>query len=190
MNQTILGLPFFEKNDISIHPKSRALRLPNITLQLTERMHTDGKISSLTSKKNQFFRNTSSFSVYPNTNDVITCSLPHHSYPDNTNAIVEPYAKIKNQAGLCVTSAIVTLKANETLSLAVLNVLPHKISVPRNTVTARITVLTPKQAEYLQPINPQLLSEYFNRDNPKSKFIRHQTNIGFQHRKIVKTLIH
>ena len=90
MNQTLLVLPFFEKNGTSIHPKSRTHRLPNMTLQLTERMHTDGKISSLTSKKNQFLRNTSSFSVNPNTNQVITCSLPHHSYPDNTVAIVEP----------------------------------------------------------------------------------------------------
>ena len=127
-------------------------------------MHTHGNISSLTSKKNQFLRNTSSFSVNPNTNEVITCSLPHHSYPDNTVAIVEPYAKFENQTGLCVTSAIVTLKANEDLSLAVLNVLPHEISVPRNTIFARITVLTPKQAEFVQPINPQLLSDYFNQD--------------------------
>ena len=32
------------------------------------------------------------------------------------------------------------------------------------TILARITVLTPKQAEFLQPINPQLLSDYFNQD--------------------------
>ena len=107
-------------------------------------------------------RNTSSFSFNPNTNEVITCSLPHHSYPDITIAVVEPYAKFENQTGLRVT--IVTLKANENLSLAVLNVLPHKIAVPRNTIIARIIVLTQKQAEFLQSTNSQLLSNYFNRD--------------------------
>ena len=54
MNQTILGLPFFEKNDIVIHPKTRTLRLPHLTIQLTERIHKDGKISALTPKKPVF----------------------------------------------------------------------------------------------------------------------------------------
>ena len=54
MNQTILGLSFFEKNDVAIHPRTRALKLPNLTLQLTERIHKDGKVSSLTLKKNLF----------------------------------------------------------------------------------------------------------------------------------------
>ena len=39
MNQTILGLPFFEENDILIQPKSRTLKLPNTALQLRERIH-------------------------------------------------------------------------------------------------------------------------------------------------------
>ena len=68
MNQTILGLPFFEKNDISIHPKSRTLKLPNLTLQLTERFHNNGKISAVTSKKNHFLRNSKS----------IICHKPEH----------------------------------------------------------------------------------------------------------------
>ena len=75
MNQTILGLPFFEKNDISIHPRTRTLKLPNLTLQLTERIHKDGKISSLTPKKNLFLHSVQNYSVQPNTSEIITCSL-------------------------------------------------------------------------------------------------------------------
>ena len=43
-NQTILGLPFSEKHDILIHPKTRNLKLPNMTIQLTERVHKDNQI--------------------------------------------------------------------------------------------------------------------------------------------------
>ena len=164
MNQTMLDLPFSEMNDISNHPKSRKIRWPNISLKLSERMHTDGKISSLSSKKNQFLRNTQPFSVKPNTNVDITCFLPQHSYPDKTVAMIEPYATFENQIGLCVMSDFVPLEANENLSLAVLKVLSHKISVPRNTIIARNTVLTPKQAEFLPLINPQLLTDCFNQN--------------------------
>ena len=164
MNQTILGLPFFEKNDISIHPKSRTLKLPNLTLQLTEKIHTNGKISAVSSKKNHFLRNNSSLSINPNTTEIVQCSFPNCSYPDGTVAIIEPHAKFENQTGLCVTSALITLKAKQDVSLAILNVLPHKVTVQKNSVIARITILTPKQAEYLQPINPQLLSNYFNQN--------------------------
>ena len=164
MNQTILGLPFFEKNDISIHPKSRTLKLPNLTLQLTEKIHTNGKISAVSSKKNHFLRNNSSLSINPNTTEIVQCSFPNCSYPDGTVAIIEPHAKLENQTGLCVTSALITLEAKRDVSLAILNVLPHKVTVQKNSVIARITILTPKQAEYLQPINPQLLSNYFNQN--------------------------
>ena len=162
MNQTILGLPFFEKNDICIHPKSRTLKLPNLTLQLTEKIHHNGKISAVTPKKNHFLKNNSSISINPNTSEIVKCSLPNYSYPDGTVAIIEPFAKFENQTGLCVTSALITIKAKEDISLAILNVLPHKVTVQKNSIIARITILTPEQAEYLQPINPQLLTTYFN----------------------------
>ena len=164
MNQTILGLPFFDKNDISLHPKSRTLKLPNLTLQLTEKIHTNGKISAVSSKKNHFLRNNSSLSINPNTTEIVQCSFPNCSYPDGTVAIIEPHAKLENQTELCVTSALITLKAKQDVSLAILNVLPHKVTVQKNSVIARITILTPKQAEYLQSINPQLLSNYLNQN--------------------------
>ena len=191
MNQTILGLPFFEKNDISIHPKSRTLKLPNLTLQLTEKIHTNGKISAVSSKKNHFLRNNSSLSINPNTTEIVQCSFPNCSYPNGTVAIIEPHAKFENQTGLCVTSALITLKAKQDVSLAILNVLPHKVTVQKNSVIARITILTPKQAEYLQPINPQLCRITLTRTLMRlfwvrrSKFHRRQMSFGFQLPKIV-----
>ena len=98
MNQTILGLPFFEKNDISIHPKSRTLKLPNI-LQITERVHKDGKISALTAKKSSFLKTLQSCSLNSNSTEIVPCTLPNHSYPDGTVAIIKPNTKFENQTG-------------------------------------------------------------------------------------------
>ena len=109
-------------------------------------------------------RTQQSCSLNPNTSEIIPCTLPNHSYPDGTVAIIEPNTKFENQTGLCVTSAIVTLESKEDIKLSVLNVLPHKVTVPKNSLIARVTVLTAKQAEFLQPINPQLISDYFNQN--------------------------
>ena len=164
MNQTILGHPFFEKYDISLHPKSRTLKLPNLFLQLSiqiQKIHTNGKISAVSSKRNHFLRNNSSLLINTNTTEIVQNSFPNCSYPDGSVAIIETHAKFENHTGLCVTSALITLKAKQDVSLATLNVLPHKVTARKN---SRITILTPKQAEYLQPINPQLLSNYFNQN--------------------------
>ena len=147
MNQTILGLPFFEQNDIVIHPRTRTLKLPHITLQLTERIHKHGKISSLQAKKNLFLRATQSVTVNPNSSGIVVCSLNHVTFPEDTIAMVEPNPKFEKETGLCVTSAIFKLDKDNKVSLGVINVLPHKLTIGKDTSIARITILTAKQAE-------------------------------------------
>ena len=163
MNQTILGLPFFEKNDISIHPKTRTLKLPNLTIQLTERIHKNGKISSLTTKKNLFLHATKATSIKPNASEIVTCSLSNESFPEGTVAIVEPNPKFEKETGLCVTSAIVKIDEKKEVQLGVLNIMPSIVKISRNASIARVTILTTKQAQYLHPISPELLTQHLNK---------------------------
>ena len=163
MNQTILGLPFFEKHDILIHPKTRTLKLPNMTIQLTERVHKDGKISSLTTKKNLFLHAAQTLSVKPNTSEIIQCTLSTESFPEGTVAIVEPNPRFEKQTGLCVTSAIVKFDSKKQVSLGILNLLPHQVTVQKNAQVAKVTILTASQAQYLQPVNPEILTDHLNK---------------------------
>ena len=49
MSQTILfSKNVFENNDI--HPRTRTLKLPHITIKLAEKIHKNGKISPLLAK--------------------------------------------------------------------------------------------------------------------------------------------
>ena len=191
MNQTILGLPFFETHDICTHPKSRTLKLTNLTLQPTEKTHHNGKISAVTPKKNHFLKNNSSISINPNTSENFKCSLPNCFYPDGTVAIIKPFAKFENKTGLFVTSALIAIKAKEDISLAILNVLPHKVTVQKNSTIARITILTPKLAESSQHINPQLLTTHFNENinaliqDSDIKVSPLPLNFGFQRQRTV-----
>ena len=163
MNQTILGPPFFENNDISIHPKTRTLKLPHLTIQLTERIHKNGKISSLTAKKNLFLHSTQAMSIKPNASEIVTCSISNDSFPEGTVAIVEPNPNFEKQTGLCVTSAIVKLNEKKEVQLGVLNIMPNIVKIARNASIAKVTILTAKQAQYLQPISPELFSQHLNK---------------------------
>ena len=49
------------------------------------------------------------------------------------------------------------LKNSET-EIALLNVTPIEITVAKDTAIAKFTILTEKQAEYIQPIDPSLFS--------------------------------
>ena len=178
---------------ISIHLRTRTLKLPNMTSQLTERIHKDGKVSSLTPKKNLFLHSIQNYSVQPNTSEIITCSLSAESFPEGTVAIVEPNPRFEKQTGLCVTSAIVKLNDQKQVSLGILNILPYKVTVPKNVPVAKVTILTAKQAQYLHPINPELLFDHLTKSimvslkTLKPKYTHQQMSFGFLHRKTAKT---
>ena len=81
--------------------------------------------------------------------------------------MVEPIPKFEKETGLCVTSATAQLDKDNKVSLGIITVLTHNVTIPKNTSNACITILTAKQADYLQPVNPELLTNFFN-DNINS----------------------
>ena len=103
-----------------------------------------------------------SFTVNPSATEIVTLSLNHVTFPDGRVTMVEPSPKFEKETGLCVTSANVKLNKDNKVSIGVIKVFSHKVTIPKNTSIARITILTAKHADYLQPVNPVLLTIYFN----------------------------
>ena len=60
-----------------------------------------------------------------------------------------------------MTSAIVKFNAQKEVSVGILNILPHKITISRNASVAKVTILTAKQAQYLQLVSPEVRTQYF-----------------------------
>ena len=109
MNQTISGLPFFERNENVIRPKFCTLKLPHNTLQLTERIHKDGKISASTQKKNLFLKTHQSSTIKPSSTETILVSLFPKSRYISRRYSSNGCSKFEKRTGRCVTSAIVKL---------------------------------------------------------------------------------
>ena len=105
INQTILGLRFSENFDFSSHPKKRTFKPPILTLQLTEHIHENGKISAVDVEKNSFLKKTKPISVNPNTSELVPFTVINSSNPDDAIAIIGSVPKSENQTGVRVTSS-------------------------------------------------------------------------------------
>ena len=140
----------------AIHPRTRTLKLPRITIQLTDK----NRQSVLCKRKRIFLLNYHSLAINRNSSDIVSCSLNHATFLEGTIAMVDPNQNFEKETCLYITSAIVKLDT-ENVSLGVINVLPHKVTVPKNTSKDRITILIAKQPNYFQPVDPALLTNYF-----------------------------
>ena len=156
MNKPILGLPFFERNDILIDLKSRKLLLPDITLQINSVAKANGSKKTIHHKNKFALKSAQKITVQPHSQEVLKCAIDK-KFSEEIIGIVEPNAGFEKSSGLCLTSSLSKLKNSET-EIALLNVTPIAITVAKDTAIAKFTILTAKQAEYIQPIDPSLFS--------------------------------
>ena len=156
MNKPILGLPFFERNDILIDLKSRKLLLPDITLKINSVAKANGSKKTSHHKNKFALKSAQKITVQPHSQEVLKCAIDK-KFSEEIIGIVEPNAGFEKSSGLCLTSSLSKLKNSET-EIALLNVTPIAITVAKDTAIAKFTILTAKQAEYIQPIDPSLFS--------------------------------
>ena len=157
MNTPILGLPFLRENGIVIDFQQKLLKLPDMTLQLNEIQDERGKRQRIKRNATIDMYTTQKITVQPNRQEILTCEGRTENAADITG-VVEPVTLFENKTGLCLTSAISTLDSQKRTELGVLNPTPIPITILPGTKVATLTVLTPKQAEYLTPLDPRMLA--------------------------------
>ena len=82
----------------------------------------------------------------------LTCILSAESLPEVTVAIVEPDPRFEKQTGICVTNAIVKFDGKKQVSVGILKLLPHQVTVKKNASVGTVTILTASPAQYLNLI--------------------------------------
>ena len=70
MTSTLLGLPFFRKTNVVIHPFKGLLLLPELTISLAVSTNYDRKLS-----KSQILHTVSTITIHPNQQEIIECEL-------------------------------------------------------------------------------------------------------------------
>ena len=124
--------------------------------ELTKR---NGKTRTKFKKEKYIPKTTQKLDVFPNSQKTVDCFLDN-SLADHTIGIVYPNSRFENLTCLCLTSSLSKIHASKT-PFPFLIVPPNVVSVPKGAVVARFNILKPKQAKYLQRIDPV----FFNTDS-------------------------
>ena len=127
---------------MTIDVKNRNLHAPDFTFQLNGITSIDGSPRKIYSKQ-IYFENDPKIQIHPNSQEVLQC-YPTNDLPDGIVGIIDPNPGFERKTGLCVTSSLSKITQNNTL--------------PKGTTVGNFTILTPKQSQYLQPVDPAILS--------------------------------
>ena len=152
LNSTLLGMPFFKNHEIVFHPSKGLLYLPDYTFTIPQK-------NSKTITKKYVLENVSRVSIAANQQEILDCKLQKENrHLENAIGIIEPSTKFEQKTGLCFMSTISKVDNNLNTKVGVINLLPHKVTIPQSTRIGKFTILTPKQASFIIPIHPSLLN--------------------------------
>ena len=158
LTNTLIGLPFFEKNNILIDAKHRILITQDLSLHLNMIQNkAGGKQHCRTTKKPFALYTVKKLTIPPDCQELIQCDLTDHPEMRNKTGVVEPAIKFEGKTGLCITSSLSRIDENGLTTIAAINVQPYMITIPAKTIVATFKLLTPEQAEHLVPLEPALL---------------------------------
>ena len=154
MTSTLLGLPFFRKNNIVIHPFKCLLYLPERTISLALSTKYDRKLS-----KPQILHTVSKIIIHTKQQEIIECELinPDKAY-EYASGLIEPSIQFESKSGLCIMSSISKLDRNFRTYIGIMNLNPNEIIITAKTRVAKFEILTSKQASFIKPIHPSLCS--------------------------------
>ena len=178
LTDTLIGLPFFEKNNIFIDAKHRILITQDLSLHLNMIQNKAGeKQHCRTPKKPLAPYTAKKLLIPPDCQELIQCQdLTDHPEMRNKTGVVEPSIKFEGKTGLCITSSLSRIDENGLTTIAAMNVQPYMITIPEKTV-ATFKLLTPEQAEYLVPLEPALLQSEELQNNLQNLIeIKNKTN--------------
>ena len=159
MNSIILGCPFFENNNIKIDLKNRQLEFPDVTVQLNTIQCSDGSFKRTYPKNEAPLLTAEKTTIQPNSLEIVKVQVPKKFESQFCNKIgtANPCNVYEEKTGVLITSSLNQIKGNETF-LSILNLNPHPITIPQDTLVARFSILTLTESNYLKPIPPELLT--------------------------------
>ena len=75
---------------------------------------------------------------------------------------IEPLPYFERKTNLCLTNTIGRLDAERQTPIWFLNVQLTVITVSKGALVAKVTLLSPQPAQFLQAVNPELMTDYIN----------------------------
>ena len=139
---TIIGLPFFEKNNILIDAKHRILITQDLSLHLKMIPNKAGEKKHCRTPKKPFALYTvKKLTTPPDCQELIQCDLTDHPEMRNKTGVLEPSIEFEGKTWLCITSSLSRIDENGLTTIAAINVQPYMITIPAKTIVATFKYL-------------------------------------------------
>ena len=157
LNTPILGAPFLSENNLLVDMKRKLLLTPDLTFTINEIQQTDGKKSVRLEQQTFNIYTKSKTTLGPCKQDLVICLCASKTFElANIIGIIEPFEFFEQNSGAFVTSSLNSVDDKNQVQISFQNTNSHEATIPAGTKVAVFTVLTPKQANFVTPIDPQI----------------------------------
>ena len=158
MNHMLLGYSFFKHYNIDISPGSALLKLPDFTFQLNE-LKPKLKNPSEKAKKDYPLVASKKTVIQPFQQDTIECFVQNQNTEiADVTGIVTPNENFEQKRDLLAMSSINQLDKTLIVKVSVFNPNDRAVTICKDTEIAKFKLFTPRQAQFLQPLDLRLIS--------------------------------
>ena len=136
--------------------KRKLLLTPDLTFTMHEIQQTDGEKSVRPTEQTFNVCTKTKTTLGPCKQDLVVCLCASKTFElVNIIDIRETFDFFKQNSGVFVTSTLNRVDDNNQVQISFLNTNSHEAIIPAGTRVTAFTVLTPKQANFITPIDPQ-----------------------------------
>ena len=145
------------ENNLMVDMKQKLLLTPDLTFIINEIQQTDGKKSVRHEEQTFNIYTKTKTTLGPCKQDLVICLCASKTFElAKIIGIIEPFNFFEQNSGVFVASSLNRVDDKNQVQISFLNTNSHEATIPAGTKVAVFTVLTPKQANFITPIDPQI----------------------------------
>ena len=158
MNQAILGMSYFEKEDIIIDTKRRRLLLPEMTVQISEIFYGPTERDNKIGKHKIPIITIQDQSIPGQSYELVKCKPKRQDENDlDVSGIIEPNTEIFDEYGVYIVDSLGKVDKNHNIMTAMVNATFEAVTIPKGTLIGKLTIPTSRESHYITQMSPRVL---------------------------------
>ena len=131
MNSVVLGNPFFRKHSIEISPGDNILKLPEMTYELSE-IKTPSEGRKMVPKQRYPIVTSQKVNIKPQHREFLQTKTDFRKNLEGRTGMITPDEDLENSTELRLSSSVVAVGKDNTVSIVAINLNDHTITFTKN----------------------------------------------------------
>ena len=157
MNCVVLGNPFFGKQSIEISPGDNILKLPEMTYELNE-IKTPSEGRKMVPKRRYPVVMSQKVNIKAQHEEILKTKVDFMKIIKGHTGLIIPEEDLENGTELRLSSSVVTVGKDKTISILAIHLNEHAITFTRNKQVAVFQFLSPQEEAELFEIGTDILA--------------------------------